>query len=227
MFETIDLEVDFGPQTEIPSPVYQLGNGMTMSLRGRIDRVDQARLADGHILQVVDYKSSGRSLAFSDVIHGLSLQLPIYLQMVVNGSKAWLGGPSQMGGMFYFHLHNPVMDGDVNMDAQELDELLLNQFKLSGWLADDGDVASLMDQSLIERKKSNIIPVELKKDGQISARSKVLNQEQLSTLPQFLEKKSYADRTFHRWRYYCCLSIQQGERANRMYVLSVSIGLPV
>ncbi|MBM7839137.1 ATP-dependent helicase/nuclease subunit B [Alkalihalobacillus xiaoxiensis] len=189
MFETIDLEVDFGPQTEIPSPVYQLGNGMTMSLRGRIDRVDQARLADGHILQVVDYKSSGRSLAFSDVIHGLSLQLPIYLQMVVNGSEAWLGEQSQMGGMFYFHLHNPVMDGDVNMDSQELDELLLNQFKLSGWLADDGDVASLMDQSLIERKKSNIIPVELKKDGQISARSKVLNQEQLSTLPQFLEKK--------------------------------------
>lgn len=157
-FETIGLEVAFGPQTNLSLPSYSLEHGMNMTVRGRIDRIDQAKVDGQSYLSIIDYKSSATALAFSDVIEGLSLQIPVYLTVALKGSKAWLDEPSQIGGMFYFHIHNPVLE-----DAEHIEEERLKAFKLSGWMPKDRQLATLFDQSLEEAAKSKIVPVEFKK----------------------------------------------------------------
>ncbi|WP_186370730.1 helicase-exonuclease AddAB subunit AddB [Shouchella miscanthi] len=183
-FETIGLEVAFGPQTNLSLPSYSLEHGMNMTVRGRIDRIDQAKVDGQSYLSIIDYKSSATALAFSDVIEGLSLQIPVYLTVALKGSKAWLDEPSQIGGMFYFHIHNPVLE-----DAEHAEEERLKAFKLSGWMPKDRQLATLFDQSLEEAAKSKIVPVEFKKDGTFHSRSKVVTEDDFRTLFAYTEQK--------------------------------------
>jgi len=188
-FETIDLEVQFGKGTSLPSPVYPLSNGTNMLLRGRIDRVDRSETESGSFLQVIDYKSSKKTLSFSDVLHGISLQMPVYLDIVVNGSKSWLGIEADVGGMFYFHIHNPVIDIAESIDDETLHLERFKQHKLSGWLQKDPTIASLMDETLPEYGKSHVVPATLKKDGGFHSNSKVIEKEQLQAMHEFLNDK--------------------------------------
>ncbi|MFB4212334.1 helicase-exonuclease AddAB subunit AddB [Shouchella sp. JSM 1781072] len=183
-FETVELEVAFGPQNPISIPSYKLENGMSMTVQGRIDRIDQAERDGRSFLSVVDYKSSPTSLSFSDVIEGISLQMPVYLTVALKGSEAWLEKSSEVGGMFYFHLHNPVLEEDKNEDEQRL-----KAFQLNGWMKNDYGVAELFDKSFVEKNKSNVVPVEFKKDGSFHSRSKVLTDDQFQTLFTYTEQK--------------------------------------
>ncbi|RQW22893.1 helicase-exonuclease AddAB subunit AddB [Bacillus sp. C1-1] len=183
-FETIGLEVAFGPQTNLSLPSYPLEHGMSMTVRGRIDRIDQATVDGQSYLSVIDYKSSATALAFSDVIEGLSLQIPVYLTVALKGSEAWLEQSSQIGGMFYFHIHNPVLE-----DTEQEEEERLKAFKLSGWMPKDRQLATLFDQSLEETTKSNVVPIEFKKDGTFHNRSKVVTEDDFRTLFAYTEQK--------------------------------------
>lgn len=162
-FETIDLEVEFGRKSPLQSPVYTLDNGATMSLRGRIDRVDQATTDRGSYMQVVDYKSSEQSLSFTDVLHGISLQMPVYLDIVVNGAKSWMGIEAHTGGMFYFHVHNPVIDLTEADEDTVIAAERFKSYKMNGWLQKDPAVASLMDEEFTDTGASRMVPAKLKK----------------------------------------------------------------
>ena len=61
-----------------------LPNGYSLLLRGRIDRVDEAREGDHLYLRIIDYKSSDQSLSLEKVYYGLSLQMLVYLQVVLS-----------------------------------------------------------------------------------------------------------------------------------------------
>lgn len=82
LFDPLLVEADFGfrpdgfPGLEVP-----LEGGKSLKLRGRIDRIDVARLGDegDGLLAVIDYKSSSRELDPVKLEHGLQLQLMAYL----------------------------------------------------------------------------------------------------------------------------------------------------
>ncbi|GAK00007.1 hypothetical protein [Geomicrobium sp. JCM 19055] len=94
--------------------------------------------------------------------------MPVYLDIVVNGSKSWLGIEADVGGMFYFHIHNPVIDIAESIDDETLHLERFKQHKLSGWLQKDSTIASLMDETLPEYGKSHVVPATLKKRRWIS-----------------------------------------------------------
>jgi len=78
------FEYEFG--SEANAYALDLGDGLSIAFRGRIDRVD--RLADGG-LQVVDYKTGkGSGLKKDALLGGRQLQLPIYLLAAAAGTSA-------------------------------------------------------------------------------------------------------------------------------------------
>ncbi|SDI27006.1 helicase-exonuclease AddAB subunit AddB [Natribacillus halophilus] len=187
-FEPIGLEVTFGEQTgDIPTYSFRLNNGIHMSLRGRIDRVDRA---DDNFLRIIDYKSSAQKLRFSDVYHGLSLQMPVYLDVILNSAEEWLGQDANIGGMFYFHVHNPVIEADEGMSNEQIAEEWFKKFKMQGWLPEDKRIAALMDQTIENGGRSAIIPAYIKKDGEFSkSSSSVLQKEDFASLRSYLHTK--------------------------------------
>lgn len=181
-FQPVGLELDFGgndgtlPALEIP-----LSGGHTMEIIGRIDRVDAAQTEDGMLLRVIDYKSSSTALRLEEVVHGLSLQMLTYLDVLLTHAPSWLGQPAIAAGVLYFHVHNPMLVSSNRLEGEEARQLILKRFKLKGLLLADEQAVRMMDGGL-GTGHSELLPVAIKKDGGFYGSSSVVTGEQWETL---------------------------------------------
>lgn len=180
-FEPLRVELGFGPGQELPPHRILLSDGDTMSLQGRIDRVDQAR-SDGKVyLRVIDYKSSVRDLDFTEMYYGLSLQMMTYLDVAMSNAPKLVQTEAEPAGVLYFHLHNPVVKTKKPMSNDEMQEEMLKKYKMKGLVLGDQEVVRLMDMTL-EEGNSSIISAGLKKDGTLRSNSKTASRDQFDQM---------------------------------------------
>ena len=94
-FDPVAVELAFGlgPNPALPALRLTLADGNSLSLRGRIDRVDLHRdpLTGETLAVVVDYKSSPKKLEPNKVAAGLQLQLLAYLNVLRAGAPSECG----------------------------------------------------------------------------------------------------------------------------------------
>lgn len=105
-FDPAQAELEFGPGLTLPGWRLEVGQGQTLVLRGRIDRVDVCRLPqEGKALVVViDYKSRAQLLDAVKLAHGLELQLLAYLaalEHVAHSGQGLGAAKLQPAGAFY------------------------------------------------------------------------------------------------------------------------------
>jgi len=81
-------EVSFGGVDSILGK-YELSlpDGRVLSLDGKIDRLDIAKVGDGKIAIIFDYKRKPESFSWAELYYGLDMQLPIYMLAVRNASR--------------------------------------------------------------------------------------------------------------------------------------------
>ncbi|ALC91921.1 ATP-dependent helicase [Bacillus sp. FJAT-18017] len=187
-FEPIGLEVGFGRGGQLPPLTFGLKNGRRMELAGRIDRIDSGEGKNGELfLRVIDYKSSSRGLNLSEVYYGIALQMLTYLDIAISNSAELTRRDAEPAGVFYFHVHNPMISAKKNMDEDELEQEILKQFKMSGLVLEDAEVIRLMDKSL-ETGTSHIISAGIKADGSIRSGSKTATADEIQDLRKFVRK---------------------------------------
>jgi ATP-dependent helicase/nuclease subunit B len=114
--------MDFGGEGA-PAPAWDvdLGGGRKLALRGRIDRIDLSRAADGKsaLAVVLDYKSSGKKLEALLMEHGVQLQLAAYLSALRRFPKTReLFGVDQLipAGVFYINLRGQFENGETRAE---------------------------------------------------------------------------------------------------------------
>ncbi|MVO99454.1 PD-(D/E)XK nuclease family protein [Paenibacillus lutrae] len=189
-FAPVGLEIDFGPGGTLPSLSFQLDNGCTMEIIGRIDRVDQAQGDSGLLLRVIDYKSSPTALDLSSVYYGLSLQMLTYLDVILTHAPEWLGMTATPAGVLYFHVHNPLLQFTNGMNVQDIEKELRKRYKMKGLLMADPDVVRMMDSGLQDASgHSQLVPAALSKDGGFYKSSSVASEEQWDTLRGFVRSR--------------------------------------
>jgi DNA helicase/exodeoxyribonuclease V, subunit B (EC 3.1.11.5) len=184
-FAPVGLEVSFGRKGELPPFRFPLKSGITLELAGRIDRIDAAESERGVFFRIIDYKSSEKELNLAEVYYGLALQMLTYLDVVVTHSEKLLGKPADPAGIFYFHVHDPLVRQKVPIAPEKIEEEIFKQFKMKGLLLSDPEVVKLMDRNL-RRGFSKIIPVELKKDQTIGSRSRTASEQEFSVLREYV-----------------------------------------
>ncbi|WP_314001180.1 helicase-exonuclease AddAB subunit AddB [uncultured Paenibacillus sp.] len=180
-FRPVGLEVGFGRDGVLPPLVLPAGGGRTMELIGRIDRVDAAETDEGLLLRILDYKSSATSLRLENVMHGLTLQMLTYLDVVLTHAAGWLGKPALPAGVLYFHVHNPLLSAPNGLTEPEARQQMLKRFKTKGLLLAEENAVRLMDGAL-ESGHSELLPVALKKDGGFYGTSSVVTRDQWEVL---------------------------------------------
>ena len=197
-FKPLFFELAFGvgKKSRISLKSRPLNNDFRLSLRGVIDRIDLAQTADKAYLRVIDYKSSGRPLNLDAVYYGLSLQLLTYLDVALANSLQLIGTRAEAGGLLYFHVHHPFINQDEELLPQEnlsetLAQMQQEQYKMTGYLPEDYEVALLSDHRLKgEKTKSDIVPITLKKDGSFSSvGNALLTSENFDLLRTFAKGK--------------------------------------
>ncbi|MBR0087648.1 MAG: PD-(D/E)XK nuclease family protein [Lachnospiraceae bacterium] len=128
-FEKTETEVPFYGGPDFRALQMNLGDGLSLSLRGRIDRLDLSDDGSRVYVRVIDYKSGHRELDFTKIYYGLQLQLLLYLEaareLVRRRDPAKEIVPA---GIYYYQIQDPVVDKDDKKDPEEqiLDKLRLN-----------------------------------------------------------------------------------------------------
>lgn len=174
-------ELRFGPGKEIGALVLKTSQENTLTLQGRIDRVD--RVANEAAIAVIDYKLNENSLRLDWVYHGLSLQLLTYL-IVLNRV-----GKLTPAAAFYVRLLRQLEKVAHPDDATSPDDPLFDLLvKPRGVI--NLDYASILDAQL-GTKASEVVNVYVKTDGTLGKKnqSDAVEQDEFAAMLKVVESK--------------------------------------
>ncbi len=188
-FRPVGLELAFGPDGDLPAVTFVLRDGSEMVLAGRIDRIDAAKAGDGEVyLRVIDYKSARMTIRLCDIYYGLKLQLLVYLDVALQHALTLAGAEGLPGAVLYFRLDDPFVKTDGRLPEQaELERRVLRELRMTGLILADPEVVRLMDGGV--EGESVLLPVQIKKNGELGARSAVLTLEQFELLRIYLRSQ--------------------------------------
>lgn len=141
-FAPVFSELRFGPGCPFPAIPLLLPDGTRAELVGAVDRVDEAKTDDGRrVVRVVDYKTGNRRFDFTELLHGLSLQLPLYLAAACAAPVACEA--PEAAGLYYAPLRVPAP-----ADGENAEDALRKSFRLKGLTLSDAAVLRCTEQAL-------------------------------------------------------------------------------
>lgn len=182
-FTPIQHEVSFGegPDSKIPPIIINLPNGEEIRLEGRIDRVDILEGEEGSYVKIIDYKSGTKAFNLSDAYYGLQIQLLVYADAIISNGHKLIKNQVYPAGVFYFRIDDPMIESDEE-DLEAIEKEIAKKLKLDGIILKDINIVKSMDRNIEEMNSSSIIPVSIKKDGEFSKNSSVIDKEDLDNL---------------------------------------------
>lgn len=182
-FTPVAFELGFGAGKELP-PVELTNHGVTVSLSGFIDRVD-GWAHDGKLyLRVVDYKTGKKPFDLGDILHGIGLQMLLYLSTLEKERAAYFGQTVIPAGVLYIPAREAVAVGSRDMDEKarqaQMDKLLTRQ----GLVRREREILEAMEH--IEAGKPRFLPLQVNKDGEFSGDA-LASAEELGKLSRHVE----------------------------------------
>lgn len=133
-------EISFSFAENLKAVNFTLSEEEKMRLTGRIDRIDTHKTEEKVYVKVVDYKSGGQDFQLLSFYHGLQLQLVVYLNSAMEiMKKKYPDREVVPGGMYYYHLDDPVIEGDSGKTDEEIREEILQKLKLKGVVGEEED----------------------------------------------------------------------------------------
>ena len=187
-FEVFRNEFEFGGFKDGEPIKIDLPSNETVYLVGRVDRIDTLDLDGNTYIKVVDYKSGNKKFNLTEVYHGLQIQLLVYLDALIKNSKYILEKQAMPGAILYFKIDDPIIKSKKQLTEEEIKDNILKELKMSGLLLKDINVVKAMDSD-IESSYSLIIPAAIKKDGNFTATSSVVTEEQFDILRKYVNDK--------------------------------------
>lgn len=181
------FEVSFSRQDDLKSIRFTLSDEEKMRLQGRIDRVDVCETKDKVYVKIIDYKSGNTSFSLLNFYHGLQLQLVVYLNAALElAEKKYQGKKAEPAGIFYYHINDPMVEGDGTESEEEIRRAVLEQLKLNGLVNEDPAVYRAMDMDFTG--SSSVIPVAVKTDGSLKATSRVVSTQDFGMMSEHVNQ---------------------------------------
>ncbi|MCL1905775.1 MAG: PD-(D/E)XK nuclease family protein [Clostridiales bacterium] len=177
-FKPVAWEIAFGSKKTgaLPPLTVDIGGGRRLEISGQIDRVDIAFAYKAVYARVIDYKSGKKALYPEDILSGLSLQLPVYLESVLENQSFFKGGSLLPAGLYYMAVQDEISSGPMPPAGEEFSPAGL---RFSGLTVKDATAVRLADPKI--KGHSKLIPVALSASG-FYARSPGLFAEEFREL---------------------------------------------
>ena len=180
-----DFEVSFSKVDQLEALEFELEDENRIQLRGRIDRLDTCIDENRLYVKVIDYKSGNTKFDLIKLYHGMQLQLVVYMNAAMElEKKKHVTKEIVPGGLFYYHIDDPVIEVTGEVEEADIREAILKELKPDGLVNQEEAVYRAMDEDF--EQKSDVIPVELKKTGELSARSSVASAEEFEILSEYV-----------------------------------------
>lgn len=176
-FKPYGAEIDFGIKSPLTGIKIDLDEKHILMLTGRIDRVDLLK-SDGKVyVKIIDYKSGSKAFNPTDIYYGMQLQLLLYINSLIKNAKALFHIETEMlpGGIFYFRINDPVIEYNEKISPENIENFILEQFKMSGLILGDSTVIEAVDNSI--EKSSPVVSVSKNSQGEYTSRSGAIADE--------------------------------------------------
>ncbi len=182
-FSPVAFELGFGGRDgQLPAVTVTEGDE-TLSVSGKVDRVD-GWLHDGKLyLRVVDYKTGKKAFDLSDLRYGLGIQMLLYLFTLEKEGRSYFGYPIVPAGVLYHPAREVILKKDRGIQPEKLQAALQEELRRSGMVLADPEVLRAMEHSALEAP--HYLPIRVKKDGSIS--DGIASAEQLGKLGRYVE----------------------------------------
>ena len=187
-FRPDEYEMSFQFTDRLESINVMLSDKEKMRLQGRIDRIDIAEDEEKIYVKVIDYKSGNRQFDLAALYYGLQLQLVVYMNAAMEiEAEKHPGKQVVPAALLYYHMEDPTVETPVELSDEEINEQLLAKLRMNGVVNSEPDIVERLDKTM--QDKSDVIPVEKKKDGSFSSRSSVMNGEELQLISGYVNSK--------------------------------------
>ncbi len=143
------------------------------TLKGFIDKILFKTFHDKTYYAVFDYKTGNATLNLDYLEDSLYLQLPLYIYLI---NKSNLFDNPSFVGFFYQYLLQNYKDSEEQ----------IKNLKLVGYTTDDKVILSYLDEDY--ENNSFVKGLSVKKDGELSSRSKVLSDSELEDIMNSINK---------------------------------------
>lgn len=156
------FELSFSSCGAVPA-VRIVGQKLAAELEGFVDRADLWRQGDRLYVRIVDYKTGKKNFEYTNIYHGLGLQMLLYLFALERQGSVLAGQPLTPAGVLYFPARiERVAVNDKTSDKQIDTARRRNQVR-QGVLLDDEAVLQAMESC--GEEGPSFLPYKLKKDG--------------------------------------------------------------
>ena len=145
-FKPVSFELkisDDGNAKPIEIPI----DGGSVSLVGKVDRVDTFDKDGKTYIRVVDYKSGSKTFDLQNVYNGIDIQMLMYLHSLTQQKAFGEGEEALPAGIMYVNVNPVIVKLDRGEGLAEAEKKLRDKKKRSGLLLDDSAVISAMDMT--------------------------------------------------------------------------------
>lgn len=161
-----------------------------LNLRGRIDRLDLYEKDKTIYVRVVDYKSGTTTFDLNSLYYGLELQLGVYLSAGMRKlSEEHPEKKVTPAGVFYYHIADPMVER-----SDHAQEDIKKKLAMDGLASKEVPIITSMDTEFLGEDgrlrplvKSQVLPIETTKTGELSKRSNVVSERRFYELLKFIE----------------------------------------
>ncbi len=183
-FTPLAFELGFGGKDGRMPAISVHVPGASLTVTGKVDRVD-GWLHDNRLyLRVVDYKSGKKSFDLSDVRYGLNIQMLLYLFALERDGAALFGRDVVPAGVMYLPARDVLVSQRRSVDRESLRAALDRELRRSGMVLGEPEVLRAMEHSTL--KESRFLPLSLKRDGSVA--KGVASAEELGKLGRYVDK---------------------------------------
>ncbi len=180
-----DFEVSFSKADNLEALQFELDNHNRIQLLGRIDRMDTCVDENRLYVKVIDYKSGQTKFDLLKLYRGLQLQLVVYMNAAMELQKKEHASKEIVpGALFYYHIDDPVVEITEDMTEAQIQNAILKELRPNGLVNREERIYRAMDDEFEQR--SNVIPVEIKTNGDLSARSSVAETEEFEVISEYV-----------------------------------------
>ena len=182
-FRPIAFELGFGGGGELPAITIHEGS-TTLSVSGKVDRVDGWVHDDKLYLRVVDYKTGKKSFDLTDLRYGLGIQMLLYLFTLSEKGKDHFKQEVVPAGVLYLPARDVILRADRNISPEKLRDIMQKELRRSGMILSQPHVLQAMEHNALE--SPCYLPLRINKDGGISGG--VATAEQLGKLGGYVNR---------------------------------------
>ena len=141
-FTPMGFELGFGDNQTLPPIIVTLENGREIRLSGKVDRVDIC----GDYISIVDYKSGTKDIDFSQILCGVQVQLPTYIDAICKGTNKTLPA-----AMLYYTIDSPVISTSRDTKDETVLQAVQNALRMRGLILDNEEILDGFGSNFIKK----------------------------------------------------------------------------